>query len=98
MMSLLDYFRTTKPSSAAIAKERLQILVAHERSSHNQPSYLPQLKKELLEVIGKYFNVSEETISVSLEQDDDREILELNITLPDEEHFKSLNSTKTKGK
>jgi cell division topological specificity factor len=98
MMSLLDYFKSTKPSSAAIAKERLQILVAHERSSRNQPSYLPQLKKELLEVIQKYFKVSEETISVSLEQDDERETLELNITLPDEEHFKGLNSTKTKGK
>ena len=98
-MSLLDYFKTTtKPSSAAIAKERLQILVAHERSSRNQPSYLPQLKKELLEVIQRYFKVSEETISVSLEQDDERETLELNITLPDEEHFKNLNSTKTKGK
>ena len=97
-MSLLDYFKTNKPSSAAIAKERLQILVAHERSSRNQPSYLPQLKKELLEVIKKYFDVNEETISVSLEQDDERETLELNITLPDEEHFKNLNSTKTRGK
>lgn len=97
-MSLLDYFKTNKPKTAVIAKERLQILVAHERSSRNQPSYLPQLKKELLEVIQKYFKVSEETISVSLEQDDERETLELNITLPDEEHFKNLNSTKTKGK
>ncbi len=87
-MRLLDYFRTAKPSSAAIAKERLQILVAHERSSRNQPSYLPQLKKELLEVIQRYFKVSEETISVSLEQDDERETLELNITLPDEEYSK----------
>ena len=81
-----------------IAKERLQILVAHERSSRNQPSYLPQLKKELLEVIKKYFKVSEETISVSLEQDDETETLELNITLPDEEHFKNFHSTKPKGK
>ncbi|MEY4769006.1 MAG: cell division topological specificity factor [Pseudomonadota bacterium] len=89
-MSLLDYFKSSKPSSAAIAKERLQILVAHERASRNQPSYLPQLKKELLEVIQKYFKVSEETIMVSLEQDDERETLELNITLPDEEHFKHL--------
>lgn len=97
-MSLLDYFKSSKPSTAAIAKERLQILVAHERSSRNQPSYLPQLKKELLEVIQRYFKVSEETISVSLEQDDESETLELNITLPDEEHFKSLNSTKIKGK
>jgi cell division topological specificity factor len=97
-MSLLDYFRSAKRSSAAIAKERLQILVAHERSSRNQPSYLPQLKKELLEVIQRYFKVSEETISVSVEQDDERETLELNITLPDEEHFKNFNSTTKKGK
>ncbi len=89
-MSLLDYFRTKKTSSAAIAKERLQILVAHERSSRNQPSYLPQLKKELLEVIQRYFKVSEDTISVSLEQDDERETLELNITLPDEELVKKF--------
>jgi cell division topological specificity factor len=97
-MSLLDYFRSTKPRSAVIAKERLQILVAHERSSRHQPSYLPELKRELLAVIQKYFNVSEETISVSLEQDDESETLELNITLPDEEHFKNLNSLTTKGK
>ena len=83
-MSLLDYFRTTKPSSASIAKERLQILVAHERSSRNQPSYLPQLQKELLEVIRKYVNVDQDAISVNFEQDDDQEILELNIVLPDE--------------
>lgn len=83
-MSLLDYFRTTKPSSASIAKERLQILVAHERSSRTQPSYLPQLQKELLEVIRKYVHVEQDAISVNFEQDDDQEILELNIVLPDE--------------
>lgn len=83
-MSLLDYFRTTKPSSASIAKERLQILVAHERSSRTQPSYLPQLQKELLEVIRKYVNVEQDAISVNFEQDDDQEVLELNIVLPDE--------------
>jgi cell division topological specificity factor len=44
-MSLLDYFRISKVGSASVAKERLQILVAHERSSRNQPSYLPQLQK-----------------------------------------------------
>ena len=83
-MSLLDYFRTTKPNSASVAKERLQIMVAHERSSRNQPSYLPQLQKELLEVIRKYVNVEQDAISVNFEQDDDQEILEVNIILPDE--------------
>ncbi len=82
-MSLLDYFKISKVSSASLAKERLQILVAHERSSKNQPSYLPQLQKELLIVIQKYVNVSQDAISVSFEQDDEQETLELNIVLPD---------------
>ena len=82
-MSLLDYFKTSKVSTASLAKEILQILVAHERSSKNQPSYLPQLQKELLAVIQKYVNVSQDAISVSFEQDDGQETLELNITLPD---------------
>jgi cell division topological specificity factor len=47
-MSLLDYFKTTKPNSAKLAKERLQILVAHERSERNQPSYLPELDQKVL--------------------------------------------------
>ncbi len=82
-MSLLDYFRTSKASSASVAKERLQILVAHERSSRNQPSYLPQLQKELLEVIRKYVNVEQDAISFNFEQDDNQETLELNIVLPE---------------
>ncbi|MGZ8190496.1 MAG: cell division topological specificity factor MinE [Methylococcaceae bacterium] len=82
-MSLLDYFRTSKTGSASLAKERLQILVAHERSSRNQPSYLPQLQKELLEVIRKYVNVEQDAISVNFEQDEKQETLELNIVLPD---------------
>jgi cell division topological specificity factor len=82
-MSLLDYFKISKASTASLAKERLQILVAHERSSRNQPSYLPQMQKELLAVIRKYINVGQEAISVSFEQDEDQETLELNIVLPD---------------
>ena len=68
-MSLLDYFRSSKPSSASVAKERLQILVAHERASRNQPSYLPQLQQELLAVIQKYVNVGDDAITVNFEQD-----------------------------
>ena len=82
-MSLLDYFRLSKPKTASVAKERLQILVAHERIFRNRPSYLPQLQKELLEVIRKYVNVDQEAITVNFEQDDSQETLELNIILPD---------------
>jgi cell division topological specificity factor len=91
-MSLLDYFRSSKPKTASLAKERLQILVAHERSHRNQPSYLPQLQKELLEVIRKYVNVDQDAISVNFEQDENQETLELNIILPDHQHSsKELN-------
>lgn len=83
-MSLLNYFRSSKPKSAAIAKERLQILVAHERSSRNQPSYLPQLQKELLAVVQKYVQVNQDAITISFEQDDNQEVLELNIVLPEQ--------------
>lgn len=82
-MSLLDYFKTSKPNSAKLAKERLQILVAHERSARNQPSYLPELQQELLKVIRKYVKVNQEDISVHFESDDDQETLELNIALPE---------------
>jgi cell division topological specificity factor len=84
-MSLLDYFRSSKRQrTASVAKERLQILVAHERASKNQPSYLPQLKNELLAVIQKYVSVDLDDVTVNLEQDDNQETLELNIILPDE--------------
>ncbi len=92
-MSLLDYFRKSKPKSASLAKERLQILVAHERASRNQPSYLPKLQQELLAVIKKYVHVDQEDdISVVFEQDEYQETLELNIVLPDA-HQKNINPT-----
>lgn len=82
-MSLLNYFRTSKASSASLAKERLQILVAYERSSENQPAYLPDLQRELLQVVQKYVNVNQEAMTINLEQNGNRETLELNIVLPD---------------
>jgi len=81
-MGLLDIFRQNKPSSASVAKERLQILVAHERKERNTPSYMPQLKEDLLKVIRKYVKVDQQAIEVSLESDGKDEILELNVTLP----------------
>lgn len=85
MMPLIDYFRSSRSSkgTASVAKERLQILVAHDRTARNQPSYLPELQKEILAVIRKYVDVDMNAISVNYEQEDTREVLELNIVLPD---------------
>jgi cell division topological specificity factor len=84
-MGLLNYFRSSRPTSAAIAKERLQILVAHERAQRNRPpDYLAALQRDLLEVIRKYVNVDQDAITVTMEQDENREVLELNIVLPED--------------
>jgi len=82
-MSLFDYFRSNKTNTASLAKERLQIIVAHERKGRMSPDYLPQLKQDILEVIAKYVKVSEDQVVVEFEQNDDLAVLELNVTLPD---------------
>jgi len=82
-MGLLDLFRSSRKGTAGVAKDRLQILVAHDRAERNRPSYLPMLQREILEVIRKYVEVEQDAISVNYEQDDQQEILELNIVLPE---------------
>ncbi len=81
-MSIFDYFRSTKKDSAAVAKERLQIIVAHERGKRNQPDYLPRMQQEILEVIRKYVPVDQEDVQVQLDESDNCSVLELNVTLP----------------
>jgi len=80
-MGLLALFRRTPPS-ANVAKERLRIIVAQERSSRGAPDYLPLLRRELLEVIRKYVNVDPEAIQINLERDEGHEVLELSVALP----------------
>lgn len=84
-MSLFDYFRDRKKanSTASVAKERLQIIVAHERGQRSQPDYLPQLQQEIIDVISKYVKIDREQVHVALDNQDDCSILELNITLPE---------------
>ncbi|KZZ59577.1 cell division topological specificity factor, partial [Oleiphilus sp. HI0125] len=78
-MSFLDYFKSTKKNTASIAKERLQIIVAHERGQREQPDYLPMLQKEILEVIRKYVSINQDQVQVQLDKNDDCSVLELNV-------------------
>ncbi len=83
-MSFFDYFKSSKKNTASIAKERLQIIVAHERGKREQPDYLPQLQEEILAVIRKYVQVDQDQVQVQLDKNDDCSILELNVTLPED--------------
>ena len=70
-------------SSAAVAKERLQIIVAHERKKRSEPDYLPMMQQEIIQVIRKYVTIADDQVSVQLDNNDDCSVLELNVTLPD---------------
>jgi cell division topological specificity factor len=80
-MGLLAFFRRT-PATASLAKERLRIIVAQERSHRGGPDYLPLLRGELLEVIRKYVKVDAEAIQINLEKEEGQEVLELSVALP----------------
>ncbi len=84
-MSFLSFFLGEKKKTATVAKERLQIILAHERSGRGtRADYLPQLQQELMAVISKYVNISPNDVKVSVERQDNFEVLEVKIELPDE--------------
>lgn len=84
-MSFFSFFVGEKKKSASVAKERLQIILAHERSGRNaaEPDYLPALQRELIAVISKYIKINADDIKVNLERQDNLEVLEVKIELPD---------------
>ncbi|UXI69581.1 cell division topological specificity factor MinE [Tahibacter amnicola] len=82
-MGLFDFLRARPKQTATIAKERLRIIVAQERSARGSPDYLPLLRRELLEVIRKYVNVDQDAVDIHVEREGDHEVLELTVTLPE---------------
>ncbi|MCP5363656.1 MAG: cell division topological specificity factor MinE [Hyphomicrobiales bacterium] len=86
-MSILDFFRTKQkaPQTASYAKERLKIVLAHERSYDAAPDYLPMLQNEIMEVIAKYVNVDRDDLSVNLETLGTTSRLEVNVEFPNDD-------------
>ena len=84
-MSLLSLLLGEKKKTASVARERLQIILAHERSGRGaaKPDYLPALQRELLAVISKYVSINAEDIKVHIERQDNLEVLEVKIELPE---------------
>ncbi len=80
-MKLFNYLFAPRPKSAAIAKERLKIVLAHERASRDAPDFLPRLQKDLLTVVGRYVQINEEMIHVNLGKSGDTSLLEINIEI-----------------
>lgn len=82
-MNVFDFLRK-KPATASVAKERLQIIISHERSQRDKPDYLPKLQEEILAVMAKYVPINKDQVNVNLQRMGDNAVLELNITMPEE--------------
>ncbi|EIL96600.1 MAG: cell division topological specificity factor MinE [Rhodanobacter sp.] len=82
-MGILDFLKRKPEPTATVAKERLRIIVAQERSTRGAPDYLPMMRNELLEVIKKYVHVDLDAININFERDSGHEVLELSVALPD---------------
>jgi cell division topological specificity factor len=81
-MGIFDFLRARRDQqSASVAKERLQIVLAHERVNREAPDFLPMLQQELLDVVRRYVEVKDEVIKVSLGNEGDTSMLEINIEL-----------------
>ena len=81
-MALFGLFFGKKETSAAAAKERLQILISHERQNRQGPDFLPDLQRDILDVVKKYVAIRDDHVSVRLDRTGDASVLELNVTLP----------------
>jgi cell division topological specificity factor len=79
MMGILDFFFQRRRSSAGVAKERLQLVLAHERAGRDAPEFMPALQRDLLAVIGRYVEIKEDLVQVNIGRRDGASLLEINI-------------------
>ena len=81
-MGLLDFIKSKK-NTAEAAKNRLQIIIAQERTQRGGPDYLPLLHRELLDVIKKYVNIEADDVKVDLIKDGSNDVLDISVSLPE---------------
>lgn len=81
-MGIFDFLKP-RQQSASTAKNRLQLIIAEQRSEAGAPDYLPRLRQELIELIRRYVHVPEDSIKVSKEKHGDYDVLDISVELPD---------------
>jgi cell division topological specificity factor len=79
-------FFKSKPKTSSLAKERLQLILAHERIGRNAngseiPDFLPQLQKDLIAVLSKYVKVSDEDVKINVDRKNNLDLLEVKIEI-----------------
>ena len=79
-MSIFGLFG--RRGSAPVARERLQILLAHERGARGQSDLLAVLREEILVVIEKHFPIERENVQIKMDRGDAVSILEIDVEIP----------------
>jgi cell division topological specificity factor len=84
MSWIADLFRARKPEpqTASHAKERLQIVLAHERIGRTREDFLPKLQQEIVAVVARYVAIDPGRVNVSLDRGGDMSTLAIEIDLP----------------
>ena len=80
-MSFLSFFRRDR--SAPVARDRLQVLLAHERALSGQSDLVAVLQREILAVIAKHIAIDRDKVIVKLDRGDQVSTLEIDIEMPD---------------
>jgi len=78
----MTLFKLFRRGSAPIARERLQILLAHERVARNQPELVGLLREEILAVIRKYVAFDPDRVQIKMERGKTVSTLEVEIEIP----------------
>jgi cell division topological specificity factor len=81
-MSLFGFL--TRNRSAPVARDRLQVLLAHERALSGRPDLMAVLQKEILAVIARHIPIDQDKVVVKLDRGAQFSTLEIDIEMPDE--------------
>jgi cell division topological specificity factor len=80
-MGLLGFLFPERRNTAVIARDRLKIVLAHERASRAAPDFLPALQKDLLDVVGRYVEIRDEMLRVNVGRSGETSLLEINVEI-----------------
>jgi cell division topological specificity factor len=79
-MNLFELFR--KKTTAPVARDRLQVLLAHERSVIGKSDLLATLQEEILAVIAKHITVDRDAVQIKLDRGSSFSTLEIDVEVP----------------
>ena len=83
-MSLFSFFNRNRTTSAPVARDRLQVLLAHERALSGRPDLVAVLQRDILAAIAKHIPIDQDKVVVKLDRGQQVSTLEIDIEMPDE--------------